>query len=134
LLETHSLNRFDIIVLCAALSDYKPDKIDGKISSNSEKLLMELKPTKKIIEILRKLAPKAIIIGFKLEKNSKNLKKRMEELIEKYSLDFVVGNTTSAIQEDKSEIWIIDKKCNMINRKGTKFELADQIFNTVLKR
>jgi len=133
LLETRALNDFNIIVLCAALSDYKPDKIDGKISSSSEKLVITLKPTKKIIGILRKLAPKATIVGFKLEKESKTLKTKMEELIDNYSLDFVVGNKISALHKNETEIWIMDKKGRILNKKGSKFELADQIFNTILK-
>ena len=133
LLKTSSLNNFDIIILCAALADYKPDKIQGKISSKSEKLVIELKPTEKIIAILRKLAPKATIVGFKLEESSKMLKKRMEELIDKYSIDYVVGNTISALHKDETEIWIMDKKGNISNKKGSKFKLADQIFDTIIK-
>ena len=113
--------------------DYKTDKIKGKISSKSEKLVIELKPTKKIMAILRKLAPKATIVGFKLEESSKSLKKSMEELIDKYSIDFVVGNIISALNKDETEIWLMDKKYKILNKKGSKLEIADQIFNTILK-
>ena len=133
LVETTSLKKFNIIVLCAALSDYKTDKIKGKISSQREKLVIELKPTKKIMAILRKLAPKATIVGFKLEESSKSLKKSMEELIDKYSIDFVVGNIISALNKDETEIWLMDKKYKILNKKGSKLEIADQIFNTILK-
>ncbi|MBN2603764.1 MAG: bifunctional phosphopantothenoylcysteine decarboxylase/phosphopantothenate--cysteine ligase CoaBC [Candidatus Thermoplasmatota archaeon] len=133
LLETTSLTKFNIIVLCAALADYKPDKINGKISSKREKLIIELKPTKKIMTILRKLAPKATIVGFKLEESSESLKKSMEELIDRYSIDFVVGNIISALNKDETEIWLMDKKYKTLNKKGSKLEIADQIFDTILK-
>jgi len=50
-----------------AVSDYRiKDAFDGKISSDADEVTITLIKTPKIIAMLRKLAPKAIIVGFKL--------------------------------------------------------------------
>lgn len=56
----------NIIISTAAISDYIVDKTEGKISSDSDELVIRLKKGEKVIQSFRELAPKATIIGFKL--------------------------------------------------------------------
>lgn len=57
----------DIIVMGAAVSDYSPVAVEGKISSDSDEMLIRLKRNPKILDELRRLAgPEALIVGFKL--------------------------------------------------------------------
>ncbi len=83
LLEENDINKFDIIILCAAISDYTINKIKGKIKSKKEKLNLELKPAPRIISILRKKAPNSIIIGFKLGDNENTIINEAKILIKK---------------------------------------------------
>jgi phosphopantothenoylcysteine decarboxylase/phosphopantothenate--cysteine ligase len=131
MVESKDLSSFDIIIICAALADYTPKKIKGKISSGKDKLVLELTPTPKIISKLRKLAPKSIIVGFKMEENIDKIQEKAFELLKKNNLDLVVANTISAFNRDNNEIWIINKKGNSIHKKGNKENLADHILDAL---
>jgi len=131
LVKTKDLKKFDIIILCAAISDYIPKKQKGKISSGKDKLIIEMSPAPKIISSLRKKGPKSKIIGFKVEESTAKLKEKAKDLLKRNNLDFVVANTISGFDKDKNEIWIIDKKGKSINKKGDKKQLANQILDTI---
>ena len=131
LLKTKHLKKFDVIIVCAALADYIPKKHIGKIPSGTKKLVLEMSPAPKTIAQLRKIAPKAKIIGFKVESKKDKLKEKALELLKKNNLDFVVANTVSGFGSDSNEIWIFDLKGKVIHKKGTKDILADNILDAV---
>ena len=131
LLKKENIKKYDIIILCAALSDYIPKKQPGKIRSGKDKLIIEMTPAQKIISKLRKHAPKSIIIGFKLEEKKDKLHDSAFNLLKKNNLDYVVANTISGFSKDENEIWIIDKKGKCNHKKGKKCKLADYILDAV---
>jgi len=131
LVKTKNLKKFDVIILCAALSDYIPKKQRGKIPSGKDKLVIEMSPSPKIIVNLRKKAPNSKIIGFKVEENVVKLKEKARNFLKKNNLDFVVANTISGFDKDENEIWIIDKKGKSVHKKDKKEQLADHILDTV---
>jgi len=133
LLKKTDLKKFDIIFVCAAISDYIPKKTKGKIPSDKDKLVLELHKAPKIISNLRKQAPKSKIIAFKLEDNTKNLVKKAFDLLKQNKLDYVIGNTTANLSSDENEIWIINKKRKTIHKKGKKEQLSDIIIDAVIK-
>jgi phosphopantothenoylcysteine decarboxylase/phosphopantothenate--cysteine ligase len=58
----------DIIVHAAAVSDYRPARTDkGKIRSGQDDLRIDLVPTPKLITAIKRKAPKALLVGFKME-------------------------------------------------------------------
>ena len=122
---------YEIIISCAAIADYTPVKQKGKIPSGKTKLNIEMKPTKKIISLLRKNAPKSKIVGFKAEENKNKIKTKSLELLKNNQLDFVIGNTISGFNSKTNEIWIFDKKGKTFHKKGTKEELANTILDTI---
>jgi len=132
LLKSKNLKKFDIIILCAALSDYIPKKQKGKIPSGKDELIIELSPASKIITSIKKKAPKSKIIGFKVEENAVKLKEKASNFLKKNNLDFVVANTISGFDKDINEILIIDKKRKSIHKKDKKEQLADYILDTII--
>lgn len=60
------LKGYDIIVSAAAVSDYILDKTEGKISSDNDELVIRLKKAQKVLPLIRKAAPNALLVGFKL--------------------------------------------------------------------
>jgi len=122
---------FDVIIVCAAIADYLPKRKKGKIPSGKNKLDIELSPAPKIIQKIRKGAPKSKIIAFKVEENKKDLKREALKLLIKNKLDAVVANTISAFGTDENEILIIDKKRKSITKKGRKEKLAEYILDTI---
>jgi len=131
LLQKKDLKNFDYIFMCAAISDYIPLKKKGKILSGKENIIIKLKPTKKIINKIRKLSPKAKIVGFKAEEKEKNIKEKGLELLKQNNLDFVVGNTLSGFEKDTNKIWIINKENKIITKKGNKEKLSIYILDKV---
>jgi len=131
LLKTRDIKNFDVILICAALSDYIPKKIDGKISSDEKKLVLEMFPAPKIIAMLREKAPASKLVGFKLEENNNELQEKAYNLLKKNNLDFVIANTISGLNGDKNEMWIIDGKGDTIHKTGNKEDLADWILCVV---
>jgi phosphopantothenoylcysteine decarboxylase/phosphopantothenate--cysteine ligase len=131
LLASHDMKGYDVIIVCAALSDYIPNKKDGKLSSKLESLEISCSSAPKILPLLKKNAPNAIIVGFKLEDDESNLIDKAKKLQEKYDIDYVVANTIANIDEEKGELWIIDRHGNSKHVQGTKDQLADDIYDTI---
>ena len=133
LIKKTNMKNFDMIFVCAAISDYIPKKTKGKIPSDKDKLVLELHKAPKIISNLRKQAPKSKIIAFKLEDNTKNLVKKAFDLLKQNKLDYVIGNTTANLSSDENEIWVINKKRKTFHKKGKKEQLTDIIIDTIIK-
>jgi phosphopantothenoylcysteine decarboxylase/phosphopantothenate--cysteine ligase len=131
LINKTNLKKFEIIVVCAAISDYIPKRHKGKIKSGKDKLIIELKPAQKILPLIRKKTSKTILIGFKVEDKKEKLDKESINLLEKYNLDFVVGNTVNGFSGDENQIRIFEKSGKSVSKKGKKEELATFILNKI---
>ena len=129
LVKTKNLKNFDNIIICAALADYLPKRETGKIPSGKKDLALNLSPAPKVIPTLRKRAPDAKIIGFKVEAQKKNIKQKASDLLKRNNLDFVIANTTAGFSGDKNEIWIVDKTGHDAHKKGKKEQLTDNILD-----
>ena len=133
----------DLAIFSAAVSDYTPEKfMDSKISSGQDDLSIKLKPTPKILKIVREFKSKnqrenLIVVGFKAEYN-----KTAEELAtisRNYITDGranimvanLIGRKESGFGVDKSEVHIIDQM-GATRIKGTKQEIAFEILKKVL--
>jgi len=131
LLKTNDISKFDIIILCAAISDYTIEKVKGKIKSNEEKLILEMKQSPKVISFLREQAPNSIIVGFKLCENEDNIINEAKNLLTKHNLNFVVANVISAIDSVKTKAWLIDESGKNLIIKGCKLNITDNILDLV---
>lgn len=102
--------KYDIVIHSAAVSDYRPTKIYAhKIKSGLKNLSINLVPTEKIIDLIKKINSSLFVIGFKFEpKAEKNkLIQRAKKLLLHSKLDLTVAN---AIERDKYEAYIINPK------------------------
>ncbi|MEM0466652.1 MAG: bifunctional phosphopantothenoylcysteine decarboxylase/phosphopantothenate--cysteine ligase CoaBC [Candidatus Thermoplasmatota archaeon] len=129
LVQKTALESFDIIIVCAAIADYTLTKKLGKISSEQKKLILELQQTPKILHKIRKKAPHAILIGFKLEPNKKTLEKKSLQLLQDHRLDAVVGNTVETMGHTVSDIIIVTKQGKIYQKKGRKEDIVLDIFD-----
>jgi len=116
------LGKYDAILVPAALSDFIPTRIKGKVSSQKIPEI-KLKKATKSIELIRK-KHKGFLCVFKLEASLKD-----KELIEKGKVllknaDLVVANHSKALGNEKTKIaiitnkketWIEDTKVNASN-------------------
>lgn len=105
-----SEEKFDIIVVAAAVSDYGvANYYNGKYRSREDDMCIKLVKLPKILPIMRKMAPDSVICGFKLLVDStyEELIKAMEKQIDETNVDLVVGNDLRDIKADDHQLFIM---------------------------
>ena len=134
-------NNHDIVIMAAAISDYKPKEYSHKKikkeSKASQDFSIKLKKTNDILFNLGKLKKKQLLIGFALENKNeiKNAKKKLKEK----NLDMIILNSLNdegaAFGHDTNKITIIDNelKLNHYDLKPKIF-VAKDIFEYILSR
>ena len=122
-----NIKNFDMIVHAAAVSDFELDaKSEKKIKSNRE-LHLELTPTTKILENLKKLNKKIFLVGFKAEYNfSKDeLINSAYNILKSADADLIVANDVGkenvGFDVDTNEVFVVDK-----NKKVEHIQLSDK--------
>ena len=87
--------KFDIIILGAAVSDYIPEKPSKtKIKSDQNKIILKLKRTSKIIDQIKKIQKNVFLVGFKAESNISKEKMISEarRKLKEADADLIVAN------------------------------------------
>lgn len=105
-----SEKKFDIIVVAAAVSDYGvANYYNGKYRSREDDMCIKLIKLPKVLPIMRKLAPNAIICGFKLlvDSTEDELLNAMEKQIDETNVDLVVGNDLRDIKADDHKLLVM---------------------------
>jgi phosphopantothenoylcysteine decarboxylase/phosphopantothenate--cysteine ligase len=123
----------DIVIIPAAISDYSPQKREGKIPSGEKELSINLKPNPKIIEIIREKS-NCILVGFKaeFEVNEDELINRAKDRLDSGQLDIIVANDVSKTTQDENSVYIIGKNGKNENFSGKKSEIAEKILDRVV--
>ena len=125
--------KYDVIIHTAAVSDYKLKTVyKGKISSGRKSLSLKLIPTEKIINKIRRLAKKAILVQFKLEAKNKGIINKAYQSLKANKSDFVVANSLEDISKSY-KAWLIDNKKKAF-KIGSKKALADALNRIIMKR
>jgi len=104
----HSL-RCDILVMCAAVADYKPAKVSkSKIKKHGENISLELIPTRDILASLPKNR-QYLVVGFAAE--TENLQANAQKKLREKNCDIVVANDVSradfGMESDENEVTIL---------------------------
>lgn len=125
-------DNYDIIVVCAAISDYTIDKKKGKISSK-QKLTLKLKTTPKVIEYIRKNS-KSFLVGFKAESNlsKDDLIEKAYKKLKEVDMDLIVANDISKVTLNKNHVFIVNKKKEVKEVVETKSKIAEKIWNAII--
>ncbi len=120
--------QYDVVIVPAALSDFIPTQVKGKLDS-SEAISLKMKKAPKIIDSIRK-KHKGLLYSFKLGSkiSDKELIKKAKELLKKS--DCVIANYSEALGSKKNKIAIVDKD-NVEWIKGTKKELSKTILEKI---
>ena len=106
---------YDIIIHSAAVSDFRPRHAgDGKISSMTDSLSIDLVPTAKIVDRIRELAPSAFLVKFKLEvgKSEKELLDIGYASLRESNADLMVANDLDQMKH-RHTAYIIDPQNRM---------------------
>lgn len=101
----------------------------SKLSSNEDNLIIMLKKTPKIINLIKKLSPNTKLIGFKLLENVKKnyLINVARKLMIKNDCDYVIANDLTQINENEHIAYLINNKNEEIIEMKTKLEIANNI-------
>jgi len=134
-----NIKNFDIAIHSAAVSDFTiNNKNNEKIKSGRE-LHLELTPTTKIFEKLKKLNKSIFLVGFKAGYNvsDKILINRAYELLKSADADLVVANDVGrknvGFDVDTNEVFVVDKKkktyhIKLDDKRTVAGKLLDQLF------
>ncbi len=142
-LEEIDRGEYDIIVLAAAPADYRFKETSSVKIDSSNKLVVELEPTPKIIRDVANAAknkkPSTIIIGFAAETvgSDSELVERARRKLENYGIDMIIANNVArkdiGFTSKYNEVYIITKdKVEHIPKK-TKEEIARIILDKALE-
>jgi phosphopantothenoylcysteine decarboxylase / phosphopantothenate---cysteine ligase len=127
-----------IVIHSAAVSDFTVEKNDEKIKSTSE-LHLELTPSTKILEKLKSLNSKMVLVGFKAEVNlsEKELADKAYGLLKSADADIIVANDVgkkgAGFDVDTNEVLIIGKKTRRKADMASKRKIADEILDEARK-
>jgi phosphopantothenoylcysteine decarboxylase / phosphopantothenate---cysteine ligase len=115
----------DVVVMCAAVADYKPaEPATRKIKKANEHLTLELTPTVDILASLGKLDRDFLLVGFAAETNS--LLEHARKKLRDKNCDIIVANDVSqeksGMESDQNEITILfrDDQTQKISRASKK--------------
>lgn len=92
-------SRYDIVIHSAAVSDYKPRKsFRRKLASSIKNFKIDLIPTEKIVDLIKKRDNSLFLAGFKFEPdiNKEKLLAQARELMKRSTCNLVVANTVKA--------------------------------------
>ncbi len=104
----------DVIVSCAAVADFTPDRTaETKLKRGEDRLVLELKPTQDIAAALGRLKRKGqILVGFALETNDETCNALQK--LHKKNLDLIVLNSLrdpeACFGYDTNKVTLIDRE------------------------
>ena len=115
-------NKFDIVIMAAAIADYIPkNPSKNKIKSSKTNLSISLKKTPKIIDQIKKLQKNVLLVGFKAEINVTNnqlIKSAQKKLKESLS-DLIIANDIGTPRYKKNsqnnQVIIVDSEKNIVS-------------------
>jgi phosphopantothenoylcysteine decarboxylase/phosphopantothenate--cysteine ligase len=122
---------FDVALFPAAISDYIPVREQGKIPSGRDDLIVEMRPSFKVIERFRKKNPGTLLVGFKAESvgDDDELMRRSYRRLEEVGMDMVVANDLSDVSADRNRVLTIFPDKTVLELAGTKSEIASFIID-----
>jgi phosphopantothenoylcysteine decarboxylase/phosphopantothenate--cysteine ligase len=132
----------DVLVMCAAVADYKPKQVSKmKIKKRDATLSLELIPTRDILASLPKQDRQFLVVGFAAE--TENIEANAQQKLQEKNCDIVVANDVSradsGMESDENEVSILfrggeKKKISRAPKKIVARELIKIIENVCEKR
>jgi phosphopantothenoylcysteine decarboxylase / phosphopantothenate---cysteine ligase len=131
------LHGSDVVVMCAAVADYKPAKVSAhKIKKRDETLSLELIPTRDILASLGRKDRQFLLLGFAAETN--DLEENARKKLRQKNCDVIVANDiskkNSGLESDENEVTVLfrtgeNKKISRTSKKNIARELVKIISN-----
>jgi len=121
----------DIVLFPAAVSDYTPDKVDGKLSSDEESKTITLRRNPKLIDGIRA----GIVVGFKAQSHldREALLGEARALLERSKCALVVANNIEDVGPGKTRVTAVLSSGEVQELEGTKADVARKIIDLVAR-
>jgi len=120
-----------IVLFPAAVSDYSPKKVEGKITSNKDRLTVALRRNPKLIDRMKR----RFVVGFKAQAKMKDdeLAKSALELLTRSKCSLVVANSIENVKKGLTKVLVVSRDGSAEKLEGTKSEVADRIIDRVVR-
>lgn len=130
---------YDVFISSAAISDYTIDVSPHKIKSGKDELVLVLKPTRKLLNVVRNSYPELVITGFKAETGVTvdELLLQAGQLQQKYGLDFVVANNVDmkSMGYETNEVYIMNSDdTTPLHASGSKRLIASKLLDKLVEK
>jgi phosphopantothenate--cysteine ligase len=105
-LRSHPIN---VVFLPMAVADFEPEPVPGKISSESESLILRCRPTPKVIRLVRDWSPSVYLVGFKLlsRVSREELVRRAEVACRDNRADLTVANDLQTLRQGQHTVHLV---------------------------
>lgn len=127
----------DIIIMSAAISDYRPKEFSkNKIKKKEDDMVLKLERTTDILKSLGENKGNTILVGFAAETD--NIVEYAKEKIKNKNLDFIIANDISkenaGFASDNNEVLIISKDGRIKEIENmAKYDVAKYILEYILE-
>ncbi len=117
----------DIVLFPAAVSDYAPERVDGKMQSTEEELTLKLTRNPKVIDSVKG----RVVVGFKAQSkvDDGRLVSESLALIERSGCSLVVANLMEQVVEGKTRVLLVDGRAEPVELNGDKADVSDGILD-----
>ncbi len=132
--------KFDIVILAAAVSDYTPEKPSKtKLDSDLLRISLKLKRVPKMINDVKKIQSDAFLVGFKAEANvsKKDLISKAREKLSQSGCDLVIANdigTKYKENPDYNNVIAVNSKTSIESGWKSKSKVVKFIRNEIEKQ
>lgn len=127
---------FHAMLHAAAVSDYRPvSEVTAKLPSGEEELVLRLRPTPKIVDEVKDLAPDLLLVKFKLEvsRSRAELFSIARASAARSRADLVVANDLSEYAGERHPAFILNQQ-EVLAETETTQGLADSLVTVLAKR
>lgn len=134
--EQLTAHRFEVLIHAAAVSDYRPVAEErGKLSSGEEELVLRMRPTPKIVDEVKELAPEILLVKFKLEvaRSETDLLAIAERSRARSGAELIVANDLDRKGAGKHRAYLLDAG-GVLARTETTEALAERLLDEVGRR
>jgi phosphopantothenoylcysteine synthetase/decarboxylase len=128
---------YDAIIHAIAVLDFEPESFpEQKTPSDRPEWVIRLRPTPKVIAEMRELAPRAVLVGFKLVYNEtpEEIDRIAAESVRRYRGDFVLANDLAQIEQGRHIGHLIDGTGQVVACVEGKREIAETVIGAVARR